>query len=76
MSCQHGNWSDCDLCEAIDAAWKSGYESGKAQSETPCSYNEAVAVLETLAAKGFALTGDEAEKFRAVADRIAPNGVI
>ena len=31
MSCQHGNWSGCELCEAVDAAWKSGYESGKAQ---------------------------------------------
>ena len=33
MSCPHGNWSDCDLCEALAAEWKSGYESGKTQSD-------------------------------------------
>jgi len=34
MSCPHGEPDDaCDLCTAVDAAWNSGYESGKKEVE-------------------------------------------
>jgi hypothetical protein len=28
MSCTHGNWEPCDLCDAIDEAYKRGYIAG------------------------------------------------
>jgi len=28
MSCKHGEWPPCDLCDEVDAAFKSGYEEG------------------------------------------------
>jgi len=28
MSCKHGEWHQCDLCDEVDAAFKSGYEEG------------------------------------------------
>jgi hypothetical protein len=28
MSCKHGEWHQCDACDEIDAAYKSGYEEG------------------------------------------------
>lgn len=28
MSCNHGNWPPCDLCDEVDAAYNSGHKHG------------------------------------------------
>lgn len=44
----------------------------QAAQETPCSLNEALAVIEAWADRGNRLDGDDAPRLRAIADRIAP----
>lgn len=46
MSCEHGNWSGCELCEAVDASYKRGYLHGKQErSEEVLNYDTANASL-------------------------------
>lgn len=33
MSCKHGNWSDCELCEEEDSRWTDVFNAGKESAE-------------------------------------------
>ena len=61
MSCEHGNWPPCDECDALDVAWKKGYESAKKEA------------LEEIAnwTAGYGLLFAENAKLKELLDRIA-----
>lgn len=33
MSCKHGNWEPCELCQAEEESFNNGLESGKAEAQ-------------------------------------------
>ena len=33
MSCKHGNWAPCDLCDEEDAAYDRAFAAGQANSD-------------------------------------------
>lgn len=33
MSCEHGNWAPCELCEALDKRWNAGYAASTEKIE-------------------------------------------
>lgn len=43
MSCKHGNWSDCEVCQEVEEAYARGLAAGKAEpqhmTDTPTSEN-------------------------------------